>query len=291
MRKVTFQRDDLYQWYVIENRSTAEIGTQQGVTSTCINQWLRKFKIPARTNRKITCEELRKAYFDDNLEPLEIAKKYGMAREAVYHRMRMEGITYKENPLNAIPLTESQREFCFGSLLGDASGSLSCSGNCYLKFAHSHIQEDYLRWKHQVMLPFSMKICEYNTTQHWFEFVTRTGHQFKFLHSMFYPESKKIVPDDLSLLTPFAIAVWYMDDGSINRRDRRYIFATNCFSDLEVNRLIEKLATYNVIARLTHRNFRDKHYPIMVVSAKSYTTLRELMLPYVIPSMRYKVDC
>ncbi len=293
---VAISRDELYQRYIVNGESANNIARSLGITVGRIHQLRRQWGISDRGgNVKITRDELWRAYYVDNLEPPEIALKWGMARGAVYHRMTTEGFSYKENPLNSVSLTSTQSEMCFGSLLGDSYCGVSCSGNAYLKFAHAENQAEYLQWKHQILEPFSMKLhvykCHHPHRLPVHEFVTRTGHQFISFRKMFYPNGVKIVPTDLSLLTPLAIAVWYLDDGSVNKRDRRFVFATHCFSDQDVNHLIEKLASYNVVGRLTHRNLGDKHYPILVISAQSYEILRNMMLPYVIPSMAYKISC
>jgi hypothetical protein len=85
-------------------------------------------------------------------------------------------------------------------------------------------------------------------------------------------------------ITPLALAVLIMDDGCWTGNGVR--IATNCFKLEEVKLLA------NMLVKLYGLNYTiqtiEGHYSIYITK-DSIPKLRNLLLPYVIPSMRYKL--
>jgi len=107
-----------------------------------------------------------------------------------------------------------------------------------------------------------------------------------------YPHGIKTAPRDLSWLDDFAVALWYMGDGSLSHTDfqqDRAQFATNGFIQGDVERLAYKLQQmYSVDAKA----FDDgKGWAIRINAGKSreIDTFWKAIAPHVIPSMRYKL--
>lgn len=117
------------------------------------------------------------------------------------------------------------------------------------------------------------------------QFVTRTNPVFSEWHSHFYRGRRKIVPEDIHrLLTPRAIAVWLMDDGAADYAG--VTFQTHSFTREETDRLAAALRAEHGL-RVTVRANRGSW--IVYVAAASMPRLRDLVDPYVLPELEYKL--
>lgn len=118
-------------------------------------------------------------------------------------------------------------------------------------------------------------------------FQTRTHASFIFYAKQFYLHKKKRVPPVISkLLTPRALAYWYMDDGSMkSKQSKGVIFNTQGFSFKEVCILCEIL-TSKFQLKCWPRKQKEGYQ--IYVSGHSYERLREVIGPFLIPEMMYK---
>lgn len=104
----------------------------------------------------------------------------------------------------------------------------------------------------------------------------------------FYPgtgDKVKIVPSDLSLLTPLALAHWVMPDGSRSTSKGLYI-CTDGFTLDDVIRVSQYLKfKYNIDCSIhkSRGNFR------IYVLVKSIETVKSLILPFMHKTMYYKL--
>lgn len=118
-------------------------------------------------------------------------------------------------------------------------------------------------------------------------FQTVSHSELSFYGELFYRSRRKIVPETIGeLLTARGLAHWFMDDGSMKSRESKgVLFNTQAFSSDDVNRLIEVLAKFGLLARTRRQSDGNQIY----VSGASYERFVELVNPYVIEAMRYKV--
>jgi hypothetical protein len=83
------------------------------------------------------------------------------------------------------------------------------------------------------------------------KFRTWSFSSFNYIYDLFYKNKVKIVPKDIgNYLTPLALAIWFMDDGS--KHSAGVLLHTNLFSKEEVE-LLQKvlLSKYGLITTLT----------------------------------------
>ena len=121
-----------------------------------------------------------------------------------------------------------------------------------------------------------------------FAFSTVSHGAFRFYAQQFYVERRKRVPPLIHRwLTPQGLAYWYMDDGSIKSgQSKGVIFNTHGFSCEDVQRLIAVLQeSFQLHASIRHQKDGDQIY----VSGRSYERFRQLVDPFVINEMRYKI--
>lgn len=180
-------------------------------------------------------------------------------------------------------LTEEQKSLIIGKLLGD--GSLRKKRNTLLEVNHSAKQKDYVLWfykKFQTITPTPPKLRKSGTNRMSCRFTTRSMSCLNIYYDMFYHSGKKSISPEL-YLDALSLAVWFMDDGSKSRKS--IYLNTQQFSDRDQLLLLQKLEELGVESTLN----KDKSYFRIRVSNKGTLKLVELVKPFVIESMRYKL--
>jgi len=191
----------------------------------------------------------------------------------------------------SLKLSDTQCETLIGLLLGDAHLETQNYGRTYrLKFEYSSEQYEYAKhlyelFKDWVLTQPQLK-QDISHNNIWFQTVSHPA--FRFYAQQFYTERKKCVPKIIhKLLTARSIAYWFMDDGSIKSRDSKGIlFNTHCFLRSDVKRLINVL---RLQFALLAKERKQKDGWQIYISGKSYERFREIVDPYILLSMRYKI--
>ena len=123
----------------------------------------------------------------------------------------------------AIPITQEQKEYIFGTMLGD--GNLRLLGKhkntVFGRTNHSLKQLSYCAHKQEILynLTYSVKQHEvynkdYNKIYQKCYFCFKPNTELlPFYYNFYGNHNIKDIPQDLSLLTPKALAWWFMDDG------------------------------------------------------------------------------
>lgn len=187
-------------------------------------------------------------------------------------------------------LNSVQREIIIGSLLGDASMGLRLGKPVYsIKFEQSINNELYINHIYTVLEPFVgvvPSICMVGDTWYSKYFRTYRHPSFKFYFDIFYPATNnyiKVVPKTINrLLTPRALAYWYMNDGFF---DGSYLLHTKCFSISDQRLLLNALGNFNIKANI-HKD-KDK-FRIFILS-ESRETFKGIISPYLIKCFDYKL--
>lgn len=180
-------------------------------------------------------------------------------------------------------LSEVQREIIVGSLLGD--GSMRCKTNALLEINHSVHQKSYVDWKYRHLLELVRtppKARNGNQGRIAYRFVTRSLVELTPLYRLFYESGRKVIPE--VALTPLTLAVWFMDDGC---RSRRAVYLnTQQFTVGAQEALLEMLRDqWSINGTLN----KDKAYYRIRISVGGTAKFVELIEPYVIPELRYKL--
>jgi hypothetical protein len=215
--------------------------------------------------------------------------------------------------LKTIQLTAIQKEVLIGTLLGDASFSLSNGTPKYcLKFEQGKQHEAYVYHLFHIFKPIvgtgpsertiNRRKVQEGTEKPRFAVWFRT-YQFTpliFYYNLFYEQTfdptnpkfviskKKIVPKNIGkFLTPRAIAYWFMDDGSYeDQSNRTYLLNTQGFTVKESQMLCDILLEKYGIEANTNYDGRFKRIRILTASAPIFL---ELIKGYVIPAFHYKL--
>jgi ubiquinol-cytochrome c reductase cytochrome b subunit len=206
--------------------------------------------------------------------------------------VRLKGI-YRIGPHNKDILS-----ILFGSLLGDAHGEKRLKG---LGTRFSFFQEDshveYIYFLHKLISNYgycnpkiptiSYRLGVKGKLRKIVRFSTWTYTSFNWIHDIWYKEGIKCVPDCIDqYLTPLALAIWIMDDGSKVKKGLK--FSTKSFTYNDCLKLV-KVLNDNFYIKASVQSAGSKDQYIIYVWKESLENLRNIVSPYIIPEMKYKI--
>ena len=217
------------------------------------------------------------------------------------------------NKVKANKLTSHQRigphnidiiSIIIGSVLGDSHLEKRSKGlGTRIIFEQSNKNVEYLMWFHNYLSirgycnskrpKLFIRIKTDNKVYFHYRINSYTFSSFNWLHEMFYSLNTKtnkfvkIIPLNIeSYLTPLALAIWFMDDGSKLGSGVR--IATNNFTLEEVQFLCNVLyKKYNITAT-THVGGKDKGY-VLYIHKKSVSLFTSIVKSHMLPSLYYKL--
>lgn len=213
----------------------------------------------------------------------EAADHFGVHLATVKRAIKRLGINYKkksgghplyrDKPLSEdLILTENQQDIITGSLLGD--GFLLATDIFRIK--QKKARKEYVDALHQELSPFSTPVRidksrkptrvngkVSHKLEHWrggycwaASFSTRKHRIFQELRAKWYPEGKKIVPDDL-VLTPEVITHWYLQDGSYSPKFDMVRLSCESFATNDITRLIDLLGDIGISSKMAKNQSYD----------------------------------
>ena len=212
-----------------------------------------------------------------------------------------------------------------GSLLGDGSMEKSTNGSRFV-FYQAKINGEYLLWLHSTIsnlgyahnnLPklYSRKgsttpnptptpvplpngqgagtgtgTVGLNEIVYYYRFRTFTYSSFNWLLDAFYPNgTRKVVPKFMdTYLSPLALAVWMMDDGT-SYKNKGFKFSTNSFTLEEIQYLRLVLKNKYNLDSTVHKSGLNNQYNIYIPKS-SLKKLIEIVTPHFHPTMYYKIS-
>lgn len=121
------------------------------------------------------------------------------------------------------------------------------------------------------------------------EFVTRSLPCFTELYDIFYVNRVKVIPKNIyELLTPIAFAHLILGDGGF--KSKGIYLCTDSYTIEDVVRLMNVLIIRYELKCTLHKASNGKgYYNRIYISRSSVHKVVYIVLPYIIPSMYYKV--
>lgn len=182
-------------------------------------------------------------------------------------------------------LSDRQMSIVLGSIIGDAY--IYPLGK--ICFEHSDAQKNYLFWKYAELNDLAYtKISRMVRIDHrngkanisWRFFLRQF---FRPLRSAFYQNNKKRIPSDLIFwMNPLFLAIWYMDDGHLDRR-KYPVLMTESFPISDNNYLIASLKNkFGIYSHLTQKNR-------IWIDKRSQRNFFRLIEPYIHETLKYKL--
>lgn len=184
-------------------------------------------------------------------------------------------------------LTQQQKSLIIGSILGDGYlRKIPNRKDAFLEVNHSIKAKEYVLWKFSIL----ENICESSPKERVidekriaFRFFTCQHPEITSLFKQFYQNGRKVIPRNLEL-NSLILAVWFMDDGSRSQKGDIYL-NTQGFSLNDQKYLLHLLRSMKFKARLN----KDKKYYRIRFLKESDFLLKEIISPFIIKSMRYKL--
>jgi len=169
-------------------------------------------------------------------------------------------------------------------------------------FYQEDIHGDYLLWLHHNLS--SLGYCKPDipqphgrgavrkglngSTRKIYRFRTYTFSSFNWIYDEFYPYKRKIIPKFIDeYLSPSALAIWIMDDGTLYK-NKGLKFCTNSYTLNEVQYLGKILENKYSLKFSIHKTGVVNQYGLYIHKS-SMSTLTEIVKPFLHPSMLYKL--
>lgn len=207
-------------------------------------------------------------------------------------------------------LTQEQKDLLVGTLLGDGNLQTDTQGRTWrYRALQQASHSNYLDQKYKVLKdlcntpPTSSEVVDSRTgkTSERRHFNTLVHASLRHYGNLFYTlnpitnQMTKDVPLNIEqLLTPRAVAYWYMDDGALKwlGRSNAMRICTESFSEPGVKRLQKALKNlYNIDTQLVKKTNNNRFVGYrLAINEKNSAAFRELIRPYLIHPMGYKVS-
>lgn len=284
-----------------EKKTPEEIGPIFGVTGGVIRGRLKEIgKEPYRKVTKKSKELLDtiKQYLDEGYTNKQIATELHMSPTTV--RKYTKEMGYETNSARTktltnknITLTQEQEEVLYGSLLGDMSMDTNWK-NARPIITHGGEQLAYFEHKCKIFKNLIGKPCTKDRydkrTGKWYHRYTvkfLTNPLYTKIKEQLYPSNiKTITKEWLDKVTPRGIAYWFMDDGCNSGT-----IATNSFSLKECQLIVKWFKEKWNIECTLHKQVNNEHEQYLIyIKSSSRSTFYDLVIPYIIPSMSYKLE-
>lgn len=254
--------------------------------------------------------------YQSGLNLNEIADKYHIQHADITFLRQIYSIpclgpTYQNRKRTEEPLTQRQKDLIYGSLMGDAKRQ-STKFNSSVGFVHGTGQEKYINWKHEELKNICSDRCfssETHKSRHSdkmlisYRFFTKANSDVENIVEKFYKNNKREVSEDiLKHLSPFSVAVWYMDDGyaswsyasrckSGHNIKPEFKFCTDSFSKESCGLIVDWFKKrWGISCRLRERKRQNKSvigYRILIEDNQKFIDLIE---PHILPFFKYKID-
>ena len=197
-------------------------------------------------------------------------------------------------------LSDMQWQVVLGSLLGD--GNLSSNrrdrNGVRFRLGHGPRQREYLDWK--VSLLGNISCSRRETEKGCFADFTPLPELGELQRTVYLGDGKKTITEEyLKALTPLALAIWFMDDGSFTLRSKglqqrtaggsgRIQFCVEAMSQGSRDRLVEYLRDTHGLS-VSWRLSGARRKAVLTFSTASSRRFLAMVAPYVHPSMEYKL--
>ena len=198
-------------------------------------------------------------------------------------------------------LSGQQMELILGALMGDGSLSPNPHGRSGTRFrmGHGAKQAAYLDWKVSLLGNIGCTLSS-NAKGAVFADLTPLPELAELREAVYFGDGKKHLSSEyLKALTPFALAVWYMDDGCFTVRSKgvqertqggtgRIEICVQAMSPGSRERLADYLRdTHQLDVKVVTRGSRGQ--AILQFTTAASEKFQKLVAPYIHPSMEYKL--
>ncbi len=198
-------------------------------------------------------------------------------------------------------LSDQQWQVVLGGLLGDGHLAPNLRGRSGVRFrmGHGARQVDYLDWKGSLLgnIPQSRRVDKRGAA---FVDLTPLPELGELREVVYWGDGKKHITEDyLKALTPLALAIWYMDDGSFSLRSKgvqqrtaggtgRIQIGVEAMSPASRERIAGYLRDFHGVDCSVSVRGRGAKAVLTMTTAGS-DRFQSIVAPFIHPSMAYKL--
>lgn len=295
------EKEELILKLFAEGKTIPQVVKETGFSDWAVRNCAKKNNIEVKSRKtKITDEILEKIeeLLDKGLTNKQIATELDMSPTTVrkytteYLHRETNSIKTKSINKKELELTQEQEEVLYGSLLGDMSLDINYK-NARPVINQGGEQEEYFDHKCEIFKNILGKVSKKDrydkrTDKYYHKYSAKLLAHPKFteMHELLYPNGIKTVTKEwLDKITPRGLAFWFMDDGN-----NTGVLATNCFSYEECTLIKEWfLEKYNIETTIQNQKLKSGIQHLIYIRACSRADFYDLVSPYIIPSMEYKL--
>jgi len=191
------------------------------------------------------------------------------------------------------PLTSIEKQILYGSILGDGHLRMN-KGALHARYSEGHCaaQKEYASWKVVNLKRLGFVLRQYKQNGGAPIFIRSPSMiQLTELYNQFYPHGQKRLPKEiLHELTPLALAVWFMDDGTLHPKGGAYLYVYKLFIDEAefVKQLFEE--KFNIKCKIyILKSGRMAGKPEIYFPKEEFEKFKKLIRPHIHPTMLYKL--
>lgn len=289
MRKLSFDPEKFKELYA-QGMNDREIASILNCNDSSIQSYRKKNNIPS--NFKYQCKiesrlEEIKLLKEQGLGNRKISKRLNIPRTSLMYLFRKYNLKNIEYTPKYANLNHFQKSALIGSLLGDSS----ISKKFILNIGHGIKQEEYYKHKVELFSP-NVKFFEYKRekidkrTNNIYSYLQAYSNRYEDivnLRKIFYPKNKKVISEEiLKEFNEISLAYLFMDDGSYHSSGGTIALCN--FSDDDL-----KLFQFFLLKKWDIEVTIQKN-KCTYVKANSRKIFINLIKPYIIPSMMYKIS-
>lgn len=243
----------------------------------------------SQRGKKLVEDTVMQSLIDEGLTTSQIALRLGLSPRQVttYKNHR----NMKQCRTSKLELTEIEEQVVLGSILGDGCIEVNNRERGYyrLSIKHGESQREYVWYKYSLLKRISKEPTEAFKKDKREKFKdsvcitlrTTTNEVFKEYRERWYPNgTKEICKEDLEKLGNLGLAIWIMDDGYSDGIST--ILSTDCFSNSCIDIILDFFSRNGIRVTVQKQNR-------IRIRSESMQNLREIVLPYMHPSLIYKV--
>ena len=179
-------------------------------------------------------------------------------------------------------------------MLGDGNLEFNGYRGTRLQVKQSEARKEYVFWLYRHFAHITKTPPQQRMdTRQWY-FGTRFYEDLEGIRKLFYRKGRKIVPKTIDELfdSPVTLAVWFMDDGRLDFREKShyaYHISTDSFSVADVQRLQSLLLKrFGIVAKTYLSLCRGKRYAKLYIGAEGREAFRAAIDPYLLDCFEYK---
>lgn len=182
-----------------------------------------------------------------------------------------------------------------GSILGDGWLTKSSRIGAHWTIKYDDKSLSYLEWLYSMLRQLFPRGIRQKKNYHQHFIYSKSSPEISEFRKVFYPNGVKIVPSQIKFLLtdPLSLAIWYMDDGSLDKRHKYHLnatIATFCFSYEDCALLANTLKeNFGVEARVHKSTMRGKEQYRLYIVSSSMSRFIKIIQPYIQPCFLYKI--